>query len=102
MSFLESPAKKLLKKLALKFGGLSFLLRSSKHRKRGLEAGKPGEIIENLSPEDRELIKQLTSEEAQSTVPDFGHIDIICDEYWEKKYEEDRYKGYLNGTKARK
>lgn len=100
MSFLESPAKKLFKNLARKFSDLSFILRSSRYRRRGLEVGKPGEVIEKLSPEEREILKGLTSEEVQNSSVPFDQY--ICDEYWEKKSEEERYKEYLKGPKERK
>lgn len=101
MSFQKSPALKVFKKLVNKISGIPFYLRTNK-KKKWLEVGKPGEIIEKLSAEERELIQQLTSEEVQNASPDFGHIDYICDEYWEKKSREDQIKEYLNGTKLKK
>lgn len=97
----SSPAAVILKDLASKYTALSSLLRSLK-KKRGLEVGKPGEIIEKLSPEDREKLKTLTSDETAAMLLSKGQVDYICDEYWEKKSKEEQEKEYLTGSKLKK
>lgn len=97
----SSPALSLLRDLAGKYTALSSLLRSLR-KKRGLEAGKPGEIIEKLPPEEREKLKTLTSDEAAAMLLSKGQVDYICDDYWTNKSEEDRYKQYLEPSKTKK
>ena len=56
-------AKEIFEKLVAKAAGYSFFL-SSKIR-RGVNQGKPGELVEKLSSEEREELKNLSSKDVK-------------------------------------
>ena len=56
-------AKEIFEKLIQKASHYSFFL--SRSLRRGKNQGKPGELVEKLSPEEREELKNLTSKDVK-------------------------------------